>query len=155
MSAQDDVRTASDQFYAALNSMVNGDARPMADIWSHADTVTTMHPIGGRQVGWADVKASWAGVADLSTRGSVALTDQQIRVMGDVAYEVGVEHVDMTLAGDRFQGEFASPISTTGSRANGTSFTTTPTRVPRCRTSCAERRLRDPEIGRKEGFRFG
>lgn len=105
MSAQDDVRTASDQFYAALNSMVNGDARPMADIWSHADTVTTMHPIGGRQVGWADVKTSWAGVADLSTRGSVALTDQQIRVMGDVAYEVGVEHVDMTLAGDRFQGE--------------------------------------------------
>lgn len=49
----DEVRKASEQFYAALNRMLNGDAGPMADIWSHSAVVTTMHPIGGREVGWA------------------------------------------------------------------------------------------------------
>ena len=55
MSAEDDVRKASEQFYAALNRMANGDALPLADIWSQGAGVTTMHPIGGREVGWDKV----------------------------------------------------------------------------------------------------
>jgi ketosteroid isomerase-like protein len=51
MATEDEVRQASDQFYAALNGMANGDARPMMEIWSHTSNVTTMHPIGGREVG--------------------------------------------------------------------------------------------------------
>ena len=47
-SAKDEVRKASKQFYAALNRMLNGDAGPLEDIWSHKAIVTTMHPIGGR-----------------------------------------------------------------------------------------------------------
>ena len=46
MSAEAEVQQASDQFYAALNSMVNGDASPMAEIWSHESDVSTMHPLG-------------------------------------------------------------------------------------------------------------
>jgi hypothetical protein len=38
MSAEDEVRQASEQFYAALNSLVNGDTGPLANIWSHSDT---------------------------------------------------------------------------------------------------------------------
>jgi hypothetical protein len=57
MSAEDEVRKASQQFYAALNRMANGDGGGMADIWSHSATVTTMHPIGGREVGWDAVKS--------------------------------------------------------------------------------------------------
>lgn len=32
MSTEDEVRKASEQFYAALNNMANGDARPLSDI---------------------------------------------------------------------------------------------------------------------------
>jgi len=58
MSTEAEVRKASRQFYAGLNRMVNGDADPLADIWSHGAAVTAMHPIGGRQVGWDAVRAS-------------------------------------------------------------------------------------------------
>ena len=52
MSTESDVRRASEQFYAALNSMLNGDAGPLADIWSHSADVTTMHPLAvGRSGG--------------------------------------------------------------------------------------------------------
>jgi len=51
MRVEDEVRKASEDFYAALNRMANGDAGSMADIWSHGADVTAMHPIGGRHVG--------------------------------------------------------------------------------------------------------
>jgi uncharacterized protein (TIGR02246 family) len=99
MSAEDEVRAASKQFYAALNSIANGDARPMAEVWSQGADVTTMHPIGGRQVGWDQVRDSWEQVAKMASGGSVTLTDQLVRVIGDAAYELGTEHAAMTLAG--------------------------------------------------------
>lgn len=105
MSAKDEVRQASDQFYAALSRMVNGDAGPMADIWSHGAEVTTMHPVGGREVGWEEVRASWEEVAEISSGGEVNLEDQRIRVVGEVAYELGTEHVVATLAGETVRGE--------------------------------------------------
>ncbi len=52
MTTEDEVHAASEKFYAALNRMLNGDAGSLGDIWSHSSTVTTMHPIGGREVGW-------------------------------------------------------------------------------------------------------
>lgn len=99
MTTEDEVRKASMQFYAALNRMANGDARPLADIWSHSASVTTMHPIGGRQVGWDEVRASFEQVAQLASEGKVELKDQLIRVAGGVAYEMGVEHGQLKLAG--------------------------------------------------------
>jgi hypothetical protein len=62
MSTEDEVRKASEQFYAALNRMGNGDPSSMADAWSHSATVTTMHPIGGREVGWDEVKGPWYAI---------------------------------------------------------------------------------------------
>jgi ketosteroid isomerase-like protein len=99
MSAEDEVRDASSKFYAALNRMANGDAGPLAGVWSHSATVTTMHPIGGREVGWDQVRKSWEQVAQLSSGGQVELADQAIRVAGDLAYELGVERGRLTLAG--------------------------------------------------------
>jgi ketosteroid isomerase-like protein len=99
MSAEDEVRKASQQFYAALNRMANGDSGAMADIWSHSATVTTMHPIGGREVGWDAVRASFEQVAQAASDGQVGLKDQLIRVAGDVAYEMGVEQGQLKLAG--------------------------------------------------------
>jgi ketosteroid isomerase-like protein len=97
----DAVRDASDQFYGALDEMAKGDASSMADVWSHEDHVTTMHPIGGREEGWDAVKASWEGVASMSEGGEVTRTDQLIRVTGDLAYELCTESASMTIAGDQ------------------------------------------------------
>ena len=100
MKDEDDVRAASKAFYAAMNRMLAGDASALGKIWSHSATVTTMHPIGGRQVGWDQVKASFDQVAKSSTGGEVTLTDQLIRVMGDTAYELGVEHAQFAIGGE-------------------------------------------------------
>jgi ketosteroid isomerase-like protein len=101
MSTEDEVRKASEQFYAALNRMGNGDPNSMADIWSHSATVTTMHPIGGREVGWDEVKGPWGQVAQLASDAQIKLNDQLIQVAGDMAYEVGTEQGQFKLAGEQ------------------------------------------------------
>jgi ketosteroid isomerase-like protein len=99
MSAQDEVRLASNQFYTALNRMANGDASLMPDAWSHSPEVTAMHPIEGRELGWEAVKASFDQFAQIATDGTIELKDQIIRVEGDVAYELGVEQGTAKLGG--------------------------------------------------------
>lgn len=98
MTTEDEVRAASEAFYTALNRMLAGDASSLGDIWSHSPTVTTMHPIGGREVGWDQVRASFEQVARESTGGHVEMADQLIRVCDDVAYELGVEHAQFAIA---------------------------------------------------------
>jgi ketosteroid isomerase-like protein len=105
MTIEDEVHAASEKFYAALNRMLNGDARSLQDIWSHSATVTTMHPIGGREVGWDQVRNSFEQVAELTTEGQVKLSEQFIQVVGDAAYELGVEHGRFTLAGQPVAGD--------------------------------------------------
>lgn len=99
MAREDEVRKASQQFYAALNRMANGDAASMSDVWSHGATVTTMHPIGGRDIGWDAIRSSFEQVARLATNGRIELADQHLHVAGDVACEVGVEKGSFALAG--------------------------------------------------------
>ena len=69
MALQDEVRQASEQFYAALNSTLDGDSGPMEEIWSHGSDVSAMHPPGGRMVGWEEVGASWEQAAQAFSRG--------------------------------------------------------------------------------------
>jgi ketosteroid isomerase-like protein len=102
MSAEDAVRNASEQFYTAVNRMLNGNAGAMTDIWSHGAEVTIMHPIGGRQVGWDNVRGSFEQVARMASAGQAILGDQMIQVAGDVAYEIGVERGKVTFAGAQF-----------------------------------------------------
>ncbi len=99
MPTEDEVRKASNQFYAGLNRMLNGDVAPLAEIWSHRTGVTSLHPIGGREVGWDAVRKSFEKVAQLSSDGKVGLKDQLIQVAGELAYEVGVEHGQVKISG--------------------------------------------------------
>jgi ketosteroid isomerase-like protein len=103
MSAEEEVRKASEQFYAALNRMLNGDAGPLTEIWSHSATVTTMHPVGGRDVGWDKVRQTWEQVARLASDGQVKLDDQMIQVSGEMAYELGAEHGKVKFDGQQVQ----------------------------------------------------
>ena len=99
MSAEEEVRRASKQFYTALNRMANGDAGPMASAWSHEPEVTALHPIDGREIGWDAVKASFERFAQIAADGNIDLKDQLIHVDGDVAYELGVEQGECKLGG--------------------------------------------------------
>jgi ketosteroid isomerase-like protein len=100
VSAEDDVRAASARFYAALDAMINGDASTMDEVWSHDGSVTTMHPIGGREVRWDHVQPVWGQVAGVASDGQVALADQVLSVAGDMAYQIGVERGHATMAGE-------------------------------------------------------
>jgi uncharacterized protein (TIGR02246 family) len=99
MSAEDEVRKASQQFYAAVNKMGNGDASSLSDVWSHRADVTTMHPIGGREVGLDAVRTSFEQVASQARDAKIELKDQLVRADGDVAYELGVERGTFKLGG--------------------------------------------------------
>lgn len=100
MSAKDDVQKASAQFYAALNQMLSGDSSSMAEIWADDAEATSMHPIGGRNEGSDQVLASFAQVGSMASGGQVRLTEQLIRVGADLAYEIGTEVGEATLAGE-------------------------------------------------------
>jgi ketosteroid isomerase-like protein len=80
--------------------MTTSDSTQLADIWSHSETVTTMHPIGGEQVGWDAVKESFDQVAGLASGGHVELAGQTIQSGGELAYELGVERGQFQLAGE-------------------------------------------------------
>jgi ketosteroid isomerase-like protein len=105
MKIEDEVRKASSQFYSGLNKMANGQTNALANAWSHSNSVTTLHPIGGRQVGWEAVKESFDQVANLASEGKVELKDQLIHVLGDVAYEVGTEQAQFKLAEHEIKAE--------------------------------------------------
>jgi ketosteroid isomerase-like protein len=90
--AADEVRQASDAFYAALNRMFTGDMGPMSEIWSHASDVTDMGPFGGRLVGWEKVGAEFEREAKMKLGGKVEARDVVVRVGGEVGYTLCVEH---------------------------------------------------------------
>ncbi len=98
MSVESEVGKASEKFYAALNRMGNGEKGAMSDTWSHSPSVTAMHPIGGRTTGWDAVRDSFDQVAEMASGCEIALKDQVVHVIGDIAYELGVEHGWMKMA---------------------------------------------------------
>jgi len=78
----------------------------MLALWPHRDDVTTMHPIGGREVGWDEVEGSWQGVADVAEGGDVTPSDRLVRVFGDTAYELVTENVSMSIGGESIEGAY-------------------------------------------------
>jgi ketosteroid isomerase-like protein len=105
MSVENDIRKASDKFYAALNSILNGDWTPMSDVWSRNPEVSTMHPVGGTEVGWDEIRASWENLAKICLNGRVELRDQRICVGEDLAYVTGTEHVNLLIGKDQVQAD--------------------------------------------------
>lgn len=87
------VLDANTQFYAALNSLFQGEMAPMEAIWSHADDVTYMGPTGGMQFGWEQVRPIWQQQADKQLGGIVEPRNLHATVGEDLAivvcFEVG------------------------------------------------------------------
>jgi ketosteroid isomerase-like protein len=97
MSTEDEVKAASDRFYSALSRM---DIAQLPEVWSHSESVTTMHPMGGEQVGWQAVRESFEQAAGAMTDVHVEIADQIIQAGEDMAYEVGVERGHGKVAGE-------------------------------------------------------
>lgn len=105
MSNVEEVRETSKKFYERLNRMANGETNTFADVWSQNESATAMHPIGGRDVGWNEVENSFNQVAGAASDGKVELKDQLIRVLGDSAFEVGIEKAQFKVAGMEVKAE--------------------------------------------------
>jgi ketosteroid isomerase-like protein len=99
MSTLDECRKASEHLYDALYHMLNGNSCLMDSIWSHSPDVTTMHPVGGREVGWEKVRERWEQLASQTSDGEIKLVDQLIRVEGNIAFEIGTERGKVKLGG--------------------------------------------------------
>ena len=98
MAVEDDIQQASEQFYAALNRAINGDPGPMLEVWSHGSDVTTLHPLGGRETGWREVRGSWEQVAQEFSDGQVSIEELVVVPLADdVAYTLGHEQGQATL----------------------------------------------------------
>ena len=87
------VERAVATFYASLNALFEGEVLPMQQVWSHADDVTYMGPLGGIETGWDEVSAIWQHQADLTLGGYIEPSEIDITIGNDLAfvecYEVG------------------------------------------------------------------
>ena len=102
MALEDEIQQASEQFYAALNHAINGDSGSMMEVWSHGSDVATMHPLGGRETGWEEVRASWEQVAQGFSDGQVSIEGLVVVPLSDdVAYTLGTEQGQAKLGDER------------------------------------------------------
>jgi ketosteroid isomerase-like protein len=99
MTNPDDVRRASVAFYDALNKMAHGDDTAMQNAWVKGNGVTAQHPIGGRDIGFDTVMASFSKVAEIAGGGDIRLEEQSINTGSDMAVETGVEVGTLIIAG--------------------------------------------------------
>jgi ketosteroid isomerase-like protein len=101
MLREDEVRQASEQYYAALSSLLSGDAGPLMQIWSEKPDVTAMNPYGDREEGWEQLQPVFERVAAMcaGSQARVWLEDQRLQVGTDLAYESGIESGEGILMG--------------------------------------------------------
>lgn len=79
------VRAAVEQWFVVLNAMLNGDPKPFADLYSHADDVTYMGAEGTYRTGWEATHADWQAQAQKSNGGTVEGADIHVVVGGNLA----------------------------------------------------------------------
>lgn len=84
------VKAASRAFYAALAVIDDGEA--MESVWAHTPYVTYVGPRSRSiTVGWDAQKKHWVEVNKRTSQRNVTLSDQQIHVNGNLAWEMGQE----------------------------------------------------------------
>lgn len=85
------VKVTNDAFDAALTAR---DMRAVEGMWIQEPHAVAVHPASKAPVvGWEAVKKSWEGTFARFVELSVVMKDPSIRVVGDMAWVVGVEAV--------------------------------------------------------------
>ena len=90
-AAEKEVLAANDQFYAAINTLFTGELAPMNTIWSHANDVTYMSPVGGFQVGWDAVRKDWEMQAAMKLGGKLVASEMRVTAGRDIAAVSNIE----------------------------------------------------------------
>ena len=88
------VRAANRAYYEAFEAR---DLDAMSDIWQHDDEVVCTHPGWKTLHGWGAVAGSWFALFGGPQQLQFILTDERVRVSGDVAWVT----VDENLISDR------------------------------------------------------
>jgi len=84
------VEAANDRFYRAFESL---DLAEMDRVWSHADSVTCVHPGWKLLVGWDEVRASWEAIFKNTAEIRFTLSDVRTRDRDEVAWVTCVENI--------------------------------------------------------------
>jgi ketosteroid isomerase-like protein len=101
MTLEDEIRQASEQYYAALNRVLNSDPGQMMEVCSHGSDVATMNPRGRINLGWEEVSAGWERAAQSMSDGQVSVEDLVVVPLADdVAYTLGREHGQVKVGGE-------------------------------------------------------
>jgi ketosteroid isomerase-like protein len=77
------VLEANSAFYTAFETC---DLDAMATVWDHGDGVVCTHPGWSTLHGWGPVGASWAAVLSNGQRLQFIVTNERVRVRGDMAW---------------------------------------------------------------------
>jgi ketosteroid isomerase-like protein len=83
MADEESVRAANAAYYAAFEAL-SLDA--MSAIWEHSDRVSVTHPGWPTLHGWARVAGSWEAIFASTGFIQFVLTDEVVRIVGDVAW---------------------------------------------------------------------
>ena len=79
------VHDAVSQWFVVLNAMFDGDPKPFAELYSHADDVTYMGAEGTYRIGWATTYDDWKSQAEKSLGGHVHGEEVHVVVDGNMA----------------------------------------------------------------------
>lgn len=90
--AEKAVLTANEEFYAALNTLFTGEFAPMRAVWSHANDVTYMGPVGGFQVGWDAVRKEWQAQAAMKLGGKLVASEMQVTAGQTISVVSNIEN---------------------------------------------------------------
>jgi ketosteroid isomerase-like protein len=88
---QQDLLETTENFYKALNKVLEGDPDPVIALWSHRDDVTYMSPLGELLVGWAPIEKSWRAQAAQIRGGPISSTDVRVIATSEMGIVVGFE----------------------------------------------------------------
>ena len=87
-AAEKEIREATTLFYAALNSALQGDLGPLGVVWSHRPDVSNLGGVGGRALGWNEVRTDFQSLGRLYPAGRIDPQDTIVVVGGDIGYSV-------------------------------------------------------------------
>lgn len=85
------LRAASMDFYEALADVLAGDPEPMFGLWSRANDVSYMGPMGDLLLGWEQIRESWQDQAEAGLGGSVSSEQTHFICSGSLGIVVGYE----------------------------------------------------------------
>jgi uncharacterized protein (TIGR02246 family) len=97
--SQHDVDGLIEAYDQALQVFVNGDPRPVSELYSRRDDVTLANPLGPPHHGWKAVEAAIEqAAANFKSGGSVRIDEVSRFLTPDLAYVVRLERTEAQLS---------------------------------------------------------